>query len=120
MSKTEEPGARFSTDDVSIEVMPISDRTSPDFINLANPVKLAGIRAYRVRDDPRHDDPRRRLAVPPSNVDPAASSHSHSDAQARRSAPVGGSRGYRHRHHGGRGADSLVGRSPHRRHLSNT
>ena len=37
-------GARFRTDDVSVEVMPISDRTSPDFINVSNPVKLAGIR----------------------------------------------------------------------------
>ena len=38
----------------------ISDRTSPDFINLANPVKLARIRADRIR---RHPRTRRRASA---------------------------------------------------------
>ena len=41
MSRTDEPGARSRSDVVSEEDIWISDRLSPDFINLGNPVKLA-------------------------------------------------------------------------------
>src|SRR5476649_1104904 len=86
MSRTEESGARFSTDEVSEEVMAtsgsMSDRTSPDFTNLANPVKLAGIRAH----SQRHHDPTRRLALSPSHILALTGRHRHSDA-ANRGSP---------------------------------
>ena len=115
MSRTDESGARSRSDAVSVEAMPISDRTSPDFINLANPVKLA-----RNQCRPTLDaiDPTWRLAVPPPHVAPAAGRHCHSDAADRRSAPVAvpGRRG--RRRHGRRRTDSALGRAPHRRHLA--
>src|SRR5882672_3708698 len=91
MSRTDEPGARLSTDAVSVEVMSISDRTSPDFINVSNPVKLARIRVARIpRHDPGHDHPARRMVVPLPDVAAASGGHRYSDAPDRRSAPVDG------------------------------
>jgi len=40
MSRTDEPGARSSNDVVWEKDIWISDRLSPDFINVDNPVKL--------------------------------------------------------------------------------
>src|SRR5712691_10218409 len=42
MSRTEDPGARSSTDEVLNSAIPIYDRMSPNFTNPWNPVKLTG------------------------------------------------------------------------------
>src|SRR5215813_8468122 len=84
MSRTEDPGTRSSTDEALDWGIPIYDRISPDFTNLADPVKLTGIRANRLRSS----HPARRLAV--SSPDFASSSRrgGYFDAPDRRVGPV--------------------------------
>src|SRR5262249_33522119 len=113
MSRTEDPGARSSTDEGFDWGIPIYDRISPDFINLARPVKLTAIRGTRTRDT----GPSWRLALPPPDVASPPGRRRHFDAEDRRVASMAALRRARSRSHRRRRGAAAVGRPSHRRDL---
>src|SRR5450759_5085036 len=112
MSSTDDPGARSRTDEVLEEAIPIYDRTSPDFIKPANPVKLTGIRAHSTR----HHDPPWWLALSSPNVPAPPRRDRDTGGPPRQRLAVNHARRIGGCRDAAGRAHPFVGGSPHRRH----